>query len=322
MTITTALTKLFDITHPIILAPMGAVSGGQLAAAVGRAGGLGLLGPGYLGVDWIEREFAAAGNAAVGIGFITWHLARHPEQLDAALTHRPPAIMLSFGDPAPFIPHIKKTGAKCLVQVQTVADAASAARAGADIIVAQGAEAGGHGAGRGTLALVPAIADAVSPTPVVAAGGIADGRGLAAALMLGAAGVLIGTRFFASQEALGNPAIKQRLVEGKGDETLRTSVFDLVRKIDWPKAFSGRALANDFTRQWHGREKMLAQQVEAESARYAAAVEKGDVSTMVTWASEAIDLIDRIEPADVILRRIVEGAERHLRQAAQLTSSA
>ena len=110
---------------------------------------------------------------------------------------------------------------------------------------------------------MPAIVDAVAPIPVLAAGGIADGRGLAAALMLGAAGVLVGTRFFASHEALGHPAAKQRLVEGKGDETLRTTIFDTVRKIDWPHPYTGRALANDFSRRWHGREETLADAIEA-----------------------------------------------------------
>jgi len=318
MAIATTLTRLLAITHPIIGAPMGAVSGGRLAAAVTSAGGLGLLGPGYLGPDWIEKQFAAAGNTPVGIGFITWHLAQHPEQLEAALAHKPPVVMLSFGDPSPIIPRIKKVGAKCLVQVQRVADAILAARAGADAIVAQGSEAGGHGAHRGSLALLPAVVDAVAPTPVVAAGGIADGRGLAAALMLGASGALVGTRFFASEEALGSEAMKRRLVEGRGDETLRTTVFDVVRKIDWPRPYDGRALSNGFTRVWHGREAALAGEIERENARYVAAQATGDLSTIVVWASESVDLIDDIEPADTILKRIVGEAEDHLRSGPAL----
>jgi nitronate monooxygenase len=321
MAITTALTKLLGISHPVILAPMGAVSGGRLAAAVSRAGGLGLLGPGYLGPEWIEKEFAAAGNMPVGIGFITWHLSRHPERLDAALVHKPPVVMLSFGDPSAIIPRIKAAGAKCLAQVQSVADAILAAKAGADAIVAQGSEAGGHGAHRGGFALLPAVVDAVAPIPVVAAGGIADGRGLAAALMLGACGVLIGTRFFASEEALGTKAMKQRLVEGKGDETLRTTVFDIVRKIDWPRPYDGRALANDFTRDWHGHEADLASHLQRENARYVAANEKGDTGTTVVWAGESVDLIDRIEPAEEILKRIVGEAENHLRRGPALIAS-
>ena len=139
--------------------------------------------------------------------------------------------MLSFGDPAPFVPPIRAAGARLILQVQTLADARAAAALGADVVVAQGAEAGGHGAKRATLPLVPAVVDAIAPTPVAAAGGIADGRGLAAALVLGAAGVLAGTRFYASREALGHAAAKARLVEGAGDATLRTTVFDLVRGL-------------------------------------------------------------------------------------------
>lgn len=315
MAITTALTKLLGIQAPIIGAPMGAVAGGKLAAAVTRAGGLGLLGPGYFGPDWIEREFAAAGNTPVGIGFITWHLQKNPDRLEAALAHKPPVVMFSFGDLTTILPKAKATGAKCLAQVQTVKDAIAAARAGADVIVAQGSEAGGHGAHRGGFALLPAVIDAVAPVPVIAAGGVADGRGLAAALMFGAAGALVGTRFFASQEALGPEAVKQRLVEGKGDDTVRTTIFDIVRKVDWPKPWDGRALANDLTRQWHGREDELGRNVESENARYLAAAQKNDPSTIVVWAGEAVDLIDRIEPAEAILQRMVSEAERHLRRA-------
>jgi nitronate monooxygenase len=322
MTLATDLTRLLGIRHPILLAPMGAVAGGRLAAAVARAGGLGLLGPGYLGPDWIDQQFDAAGNTAIGIGFITWHLARHPEQLEAALAHRPRAVMLSFGDPAPFIPRIKQSGAFCLVQVQSVEMARAAAAAGADVIVAQGSEAGGHGAARGGLGLVPAVVDAVGALPVVAAGGIADGRGLAAALALGATGALIGTRFYASEEALGLPAAKQRLVEGGGDETLRTTIFDLVRKIDWPTPFTGRALSNDFIRRWHGKEAGLAAEIEAENPRYLAAASAGDVSTAVIWAGEGIDLIHGIEPAGRILERIAAEAEARLGRIARLSDKA
>jgi nitronate monooxygenase len=321
MALTTELTKRLHIRHPVLLAPMGAVAGGRLAAAVTRAGGFGLLGPGYFGTDWIEQQFEAAGNTAVGIGFITWHMEKHPEQLETALAHKPPVVMLSFGDPAPFIPRIKATGATVITQVQGVEMAKAAAKAGADIIVAQGGEAGGHGAGRGGMCLVPAVVDAVAPVPVVAAGGIADGRGLAAALALGACGALIGTRFFASEEALGFPAAKARLVEGCGDDTVRTTIFDIVRKIDWPKPFTGRALANDFTRRWHGQEAALAAGLEAENARYQTAQGKGDVETIVLWAGEGVDLIHGIEPAEAILARIVAEAETCLARSADLVTA-
>src|SRR6185312_1205076 len=134
---------------------------------------------------------------------------------------------------------------KIICQVQTLAQAKEAAAAGADIIIAQGRDAGGHsGTTRGTIGLVPAVVDAVAPVPVVAAGGIADGRGVAAALALGAVGALIGTRFCATKEALVRPAAKQRILRAKARDTVRTRIFDEVVGIDWPAAFNARVLRN------------------------------------------------------------------------------
>jgi nitronate monooxygenase len=314
----TALTELLGIRHPILLAPMGAVSGGALAGAVSRAGGLGLIGAGYDDAAWIEREFAAADGAPVGIGFITWHLARDPDRLRVALARKPVAVMLSFGDPAPFVAAIRAAGARLILQVQSLADARAAAALGADVVVAQGAEAGGHGAKRGTLPLVPAAVDAIAPTPVAAAGGIGDGRGLAAALVLGAAGVLAGTRFYASREALGHAAAKARLVEGVGDATVRTTVFDLVRGYDWPTRFTGRALQNRLSERWHGREAELQTQVAEERERYAAAARVGDVSSAVVWASEAVDLIRDLPPAAELIERMISEATAALERAVAL----
>ena len=151
-------------------------------------------------------------SAPFGIGFITWSLAKQPELLDIALDARPRAIMLSFGDPKPFAPRIKSAGALLICQVQNEDMARQALDAGADILVAQGTEAGGHGASRTTIDIVPAIVDlAAGRVPVVAAGGIGDGRGLAAMMMLGAAGVLLGTRFYASRECDGAEEAKRRI---------------------------------------------------------------------------------------------------------------
>ena len=316
MALRTHLTELLEIDHPVLLAPMGRVSGGRLAAAVTAAGGLGLIGGGYGDPQWIETEIAAAGNARVGIGFITWSLARKPELLDQALTHAPAAVMLSFGDPAPFAPSIKAAGAKLVCQVQTLAHAARAAEAGADVIVAQGGEAGGHGASRGTLPLVPAVVDAVAPIPVAAAGGIADGRGLAAALMLGAAGVLVGTRFYASDEALGHEAAKARIVAARGEDTLRTTVFDIARGYDWPTGYTGRAIGNDFAHRWHGKEADLVAAGARERERYGAAAADGDIDTAVIFAGENVDLIDAVVPAGDIVARMVAEAEARLAAAA------
>jgi nitronate monooxygenase len=315
MALRTRLTEKLAIRHPILLAPMGSTAGGALAAAVSAAGGLGIIGGGYPDPDWLEREFARAGNHRIGCGFITWALARYPAALDLALRHSPAAIMLSFGAAAPFIPRIKQAGAIVICQVQSLEQARIVLGEGADIIVAQGTEAGGHGGRRSTLPLVPAIVDMVAAAgrevPVVAAGGIADGRGLAAALMLGADGVLMGSRFYAAEEALASPAAKARLVAGSGDDTLRTAVFDIVRGRDWPPEYTGRALRNRFSETWHGRERELAA-TPGENARYAAAAAAGDFDTAVVFAGEGIDLIHAIEPARLIVERVMREAEAAL----------
>lgn len=316
MAIETEVTRRFGIEHPIVSAPMGAVAGGRLAAAVSRAGGLGMIGPGYLGAEWIENELAAAVGARVGIGFITWDLARAPERLEVALAHRPVAVMLSFGDPAPFLPAIRRAGALVVLQVQTLAAAQRAAQLGADLIVAQGTEAGGHGAARALFPLLPAVVDAVAPIPVLGAGGIADGRGLVAALALGARGILVGTRFAAAEEALGAAAAKARLVAGSGDATLRTRVFDIVRGLHWPEGFTGRALRNAFTTRWHGHEDALQAAQAEEQPRYAAAAAAGDLDTALVWAGEGVDLVREVRPAAAIVGDIVRDAELVLRRLA------
>lgn len=312
MALQTRLTELLEIEHPVILAPMAGVSGGALAGAVSAAGGLGLIGGGYGDADWIEAAFEAAGNHRVGIGFITWSLAKNPGLLDRALAHGPAAVMLSFGDVAPFAVRIGEAGATLICQVQSVADARAAAEAGADLVVAQGSEAGGHGASRATFALTPAVVDAVAPVPVAAAGGVGDGRGLAAALMLGAEGVLVGTRFYAAEEALTHPEARRRVVEASGDDTLRGSVFDLARGIDWPAPYDIRTLANPFIAGWHGREAEMKTRLADEQARYEAAREAGDFEVAAVIAGEAVDLIHDILPAGELVARMVAEAEAAL----------
>ncbi len=290
---------------------MGAVAGGRLAAAVSQAGGLGFIAPGYADAAWIEREFDAAGTARVGVGFITWDLAKDPSRLGVALARRPAAVMLSFGDASPYVAAVRDAGCALVLQVQTVQAAREAAALGADIVVAQGTEAGGHGADRSLFALLPAVVDAVAPTPVVAAGGIAEGRGLASALVLGACGALVGTRFYATEEALGHARAKELLVRASGDETVRTRVFDIVRRIDWPRPFTGRALRNELTRAWHGRERELSDAPE-ESTRYAEAMRAGRFDTAVVWSGEGVDLVRSIEPAGRVVETMVAEAEAAL----------
>lgn len=310
MPIQNRLTQMLQIQHPVLLAPMDLVSGGRLAAAVSQAGGLGLLGGGYGDGDWIDREWGRAGNARVGCGFITWSLAKHPHVLDRALARRPAAVMLSFGDPRPFAPAIRTAGAVLICQVQTVSQACEAVEAGADVIVAQGTEAGGHGMSEPLFTLLPQVADACPGTLVVAAGGIADGRGLAAALMLGAEGVLMGTRFYASQEADGHPEAKRRIVEAQGGQTVRSIVFDLSRRIRWPAPYTGRLLRNRHAETWLGRESELEARMEEVGREYAAARERGDFNVAGVIAGESCALIHDIPPAGEIVERVIAEAER------------
>jgi len=294
---------------------MASVSGGRLAAVVSNAGGLGLVGGGYGDPNWLREELSLARNEAErpwGVGLITWH-ATH-ETVELALSYEPHAFMLSFGDPAPYVPTIKEVGCQLICQVQDVEGALVAEAAGADFIVAQGTEAGGHGTERAsTLPLVPAVIDAVSATPVLAAGGIADGRGLAAAMMLGAQGVLIGTRFYASIEALGHEQAKERIVAAKGNETKRTRIFDVVRGLEWPEDYTGRALRNLFLERWVGREEELAAALDAEGPAFRESVQKGNTDIAMIWCGEAADLISDVPTAAELVQRISAEAEACLR---------
>jgi nitronate monooxygenase len=320
--IETALTRVLGIEHPILLAPMGSAAGGRLAAAVTNAGGLGLVGSGYANAEAVRKELSEAGNTRVGVGFILWALEKNPAALDVALDARPAAIMLSFGDPSPFTGRIRDAGCKIICQVQTLAQAKEAAAAGADVIIAQGRDAGGHsGTTRGTMGLVPAVVDAVAPIPVVAAGGIADGRGLAAALALGAAGVSMGTRFTASRESLWDQAMKAATLAAGGDQTEQTRVFDVVRGAPWPAIYPGRALRNAFSARWNGREdELAADQPAQEKAMLATAAD--DFGTRVVWAGEGVDLIDDIQAAAEIIERIVAQAAEILARGARLVRGA
>ena len=315
MAIRTALTEAFGLEYPIVLAPMAAVSGGRLAAAVSNSGGLGLVGGGYGDPDWLREELSLARDEARrpwGVGLITWCATR--ETVDLALGYEPNAFMLSFGDSSPYASVIKETGCKLICQVQDVEGALAAEAAGADFIVAQGTEAGGHGAEHAsTLPLVPAVVDAVDATPVLAAGGIADGRGLAAALMLGAHGVLIGTRFYASIEALGHEQAKEQIVAARGSDTKRTKVFDVVRGVEWPEEYTGRALRNDFLERWDGWEKELATAPDGEDEVFQEAEQKGDTDIAMVWCGEAADLIHDVPTAAELVHRVGGEAEGWLR---------
>ena len=318
MAISTRLTERLGIKHPIMLAPMDLVADGKLAATVSRAGGFGIIGGGYGDEAWLKGEMDAAGDARVGVGFITWALDAKPEALRLALDAKPAAVMLSFGDPSPYTKRIKAAGSRIICQVQTLAQAKEAAAAGADVIIAQGRDAGGHsGMSRGTIGLVPAIVDAVGSIPVVAAGGIADGRGLAAALSLGASGVSMGTRFTVTVESLWDKAMKEKALASGGDLTAQTRVFDIVRGAAWPAIYPGRALRNDFYDQWHGKEEALQGQQKQVEASYLAS-DANDFAQRVVWAGEGVDLVRDIPTAREVIERTVDQAAAVLRSGAAL----
>jgi nitronate monooxygenase len=314
MVFSNRLTRMLNIEHPVLLAPMDLVSGGRLAAAVSQAGGLGLLGGGYGDDAWIDREWECAGNARIGCGFITWSLAKRPEMLKRTLAHQPAAIMLSFGDPRPFSPAIHEAGALLICQVQTIAQAREAIEADAEIIVAQGTEAGGHGMSEPLFTFLPQVVDACPGAVVVAAGGIADGRGLAASLMFGAQGVLMGTRFYASEEADGHPEAKRRIVEAQAGQTVRSIVFDLSRQIRWPTQYTGRLLRNWHLETWLGRESELEARMVEVGLEYSAARERGDFDIAGVIAGEASALIHDIPRAGEIVERVIKEAEGLLKR--------
>jgi nitronate monooxygenase len=323
MRLRTRLTERFDIEHPIISAPMGRIAGGRLAAAVSNAGGLGVIGGGYGDAGWLEREFSAAGNARVGCGFITWSLAQQPGLLDQVLARRPAAVMLSFGPVAAFAARIRQSGVPVICQVQSMAHAREAVDAGAEVIVAQGGEAGGHSGSRSTFTLVSEVADYLTKTAperlLVAAGGVADGRSLAAALMLGADGVLIGSRLVASSEALTPAGFHNAIIAADGDSTIKTSVIDLVRNYHWPSEFSGRALRNGFVTRWHGNENALtdSSSIASETERYWEAFTSGDADNAGVFMGEAVGLIHDVRPAADIIEQMVAQAHGRLRNAGQ-----
>src|SRR5262245_686089 len=273
--IRTPVCDLLDIEHPIALGGMGSVYSPELVAAVSSAGGLGAMGCHYMNPEQIRAGTAAIRertNKGFGLNFLLFDVKE--EGFAAGLDLRPAVMAFAWPRPEqklePFIARAHDAGCKVTFMAGGVPEAVRAAEAGADVIIAQGTEGGGHVGWQASLALVPMVVDAVAPIPVLAAGGIADGRGLAAALALGADGVLLGTRFLASQESPLHPNFKQAIVESDGHDTLLSEIPDLAAGLVWPGAMS-RSRRNRFIERWAGREWALRQRrVEAKAALQAA----------------------------------------------------
>ncbi|SDF74947.1 nitronate monooxygenase [Blastococcus aurantiacus] len=317
--IRTPLTRWFDLTTPVIGAPMAGVSGGELAAAVSRAGGLGMIGvSGRHSADFVTSESAIPAEAELpfGVGLMIWTLADRPDLFEATVAAKPSLVSMSFGDPEPYVGPLHDAGIAVVAQVNTVADAHRALEAGVDVLVAQGTEAGGH---TGQRALLPLLQEVLTLTdrPVVAGGGIATGGAMAGMLVAGAAGVWIGTALLSCTEGLNGAAARQRIRETSGDETVLTRAFDVAEGIPWPERWPGRALVNDFSQAWHGREDEL---VDDDAARRLVVEGRrtGDPAHAPLYAGEAVGLVTAERSATDVVRELTADAEKALRAATRL----
>lgn len=306
--IRTRFTDLFGLEHPVMSAPMAMHSGGTLAAAVSAAGGMGSFGAIHArhGPEWVRAQadlVRSVTDRPYAIGFITPFLGIFDAHFEAALAARPDAIALSFSDPGDWARRAHDAGCRVICQVQTFADADLAMAAGADVLVAQGHEAGGH---TGTMALVPLLAGLVSAypdVPVLAAGGIADGRTLAAALVAGADGAWLGTAFLATPEAVEvDDELKAAIVASDGADTVFTRAYDIASRLPWPAGIGERVRRDEFTDEWDGREAELRRDPG-----------QGRPGRSPHLYGQSARLVEAVRPAGDVVREVSRGAESVLR---------
>ncbi len=301
-TLATEWSAALGLRVPIVNAPMGGAAGGVLAAAVSRAGGLGMVGMGSAGsVESLEAELRplSALGQPFGIGLVDWVMRQKPHLLTTALAARPVLLSVSFGEDFGWVRHAHDAGVRAAAQVGDLQSARRAVDAGVDVLVARGAEAGGHGTPRvGTLPLLAEVLDAVS-VPVLAAGGISSGRALAAVLAAGAAGAWIGTAFAACAETLTPDPARQVLLAAEDTDTVLTRVFDLAQGYSWPPELPERVVRDELGSAWDGREDQLAgdSAARAEFVRAvtpAVGVNAGQGVGMVRSVRTAAEVIDEL----------------------------
>lgn len=308
----TRFTELIGVDHPVASAGMGGgATGGELVGAVSEAGGLGVLGASFLQPDDVAdmvrraRELTAK---PVGINLL---LHATEERLDEILALEPEIFSTAWArddqDLAAIFAKAHERGCRVMHMVPLVEDAVRAADAGADVIVAQGNEGGGHIGELASTVVVRQVVKAVAPLPVLAAGGLVDGAGLAAALALGADGVLLGTRFLATDEAPVEQAYKDAIVASDGTDTVVTTLSDSLSGRDWPGAWA-RLKRTRFVEQWLGREPELRRR-RARLWEEVGAFQESNADDGLMWMGQSAGLIDSVEPAGELVRRIVAEAE-------------
>jgi nitronate monooxygenase len=321
----TPLCQQIGIAYPIFSVGMGPVAGPELAAAVSNAGGGGVLGGLFMPPSSLRQaihQLRTLTDKPFGVNLILPLLLEG--QIDACLVERVPLLVLFWGDPQPYVAEAHRHDIKVFMQVGSVEEATAAAEAGVDAIIIQGVEAGGHVKSRTALStLLPTVVEAVAPVPVLAAGGIATGRGVVAALSLGAQAVSMGTRFLCSTEAAATRAYKERVVRSTAEDTVYTTLFDL----GWPNA-PHRVLCNKAFAEWEAAGRPASGQRPGEGTivgtvavagttmevpKYGTMLPiasfSGDMESVALYAGESCSLIHDIKPAAQIVQDVVHEAE-------------
>jgi enoyl-[acyl-carrier protein] reductase II len=313
----TPFCELFEIDAPILQAAIWPATSPELVAAVSEAGALGTI-AGIFGTRESLVEQMARVRELTDRPFVVNHVVPSLDEdaFQATLDARPAAVSFALGHPGPLVERAHAAGAKVIHQVHTVAQARQAAELGVDVVIAQGGEAGGQGmaGGVGAMTLVPQVVDAVAPIPVLAAGGVADGRGLAAALVLGAAGANVGTRFLASEEASAHEEWKRRIVDSGSEDTVRFEAWSSIVPPPAPGAYQvvPRVLRSGFVDEWEARPADAAAQAERLLAEIMGAVRGGRAHEILAFTGQTAGLIGDVRPAAEIVRDLVTGAERAL----------
>jgi len=315
----TPLCDLLNIEVPIIQAPMGSnFTSADLAAAVTNAGALGGIGTGNRPVDDLRAQLARLRELTTG-SFAVGHLVTilDPEAFELSLQVKPRAVTFALDDGGDLMKRVHDAGSLVIQQVGTVEQAERAAEHGADVIVAQGGESGGFGGSVATMILVPQVVDAVRPVPVVAAGGISDGRGLAAALMLGAAGVNIGTRFLTAAEAPIPDDYKDLIVGARSEDAIKADVFNDISPLPGAPGYgtTPRAIRTDFIEEWSAKRDEARAQAAELMAKMGQAGMSGRMHELVPFAGQTAGAIKQVRPASELIEDIVREAEELLRAA-------